>query len=1230
MSSRSSFLALFAVALLAALAVFLATRGQTPRLLDDQGRARAAADGGSDPRAAGSTDADAAAAEGAEVTGRREAVGAPGARGGTLRGVVLDGRTLQPQPGVEVTAMREPPGLERLISRFRTTIFEGNGFWTESTRPPRVLATATTGGDGTFELTGVEPGMAFLDARSDFVFVRTPLQVRVAPREVREGIELLGAPGGRIRGVVRGEGGTPLEGVVVSVRPGLNAFLGQLTQQRYRWLEAATDAEGRYDLPGVPEGSGYVVSAAGPAMALEEVFGVDVVQGRVTTVDVVGHPGARVSGQVFDPAGAPLADASVALVYLDISRVLFSADGRAEPITTDAEGRFVVERLAAGRIGFIAAVDGLAPSDVVDLTVVDGGVYDGIELRLDDGVPFSGRVVDDEERPVVDAMVEVRPFERPRDPDVLKLALRIRNVVAYTDADGRFTARGVDGERLFVQVSKPGYVTEVRMGLTLDEEPTFVLTRGVTVRGKVLTAAGESIPRFRVDTRSRRVAPEGEAEEGAVAAPDEEAPPGPPWMRRGGRQREMGMRLSAGQRIGDQGFAGNWTEMQDADGEFELFGLPPGRVRVRVRAEGYRHPEAQEVVLEAGGVSEVLEFRLSEGAIARGLVVDAATRTPVAGATVTAYRTDDRGGRSGPFRMSFDVEDFDFLGLAQGRARSATTDSQGRFEVVGLAEGEFRFTARHPDRAKASTTDVTIATGAPTEGIVIEIDEGGVIEGHVTGAGMRPLADALVVAASLQAGSFKSASSDDSGHYRIDGLSPGQYVVFKSRIDERAPNIGYDLLGNMRLKAVTVRRGKVTTLDIQDESEGSVRVYGMVRDGGEPVPRAMVTALGTDREGLLGMGIRAQPTDQEGRFELIGLQPGQYFFQVTRFAGRPQQANLSIEVPDGVREFRVDLDLPQSWIAGRVVDTQGNPVPRVQVSAGVEEGGMEEAPGLLGLIMRNGVAQTRTAEDGTFKLDKVAVGTYRVVASGRGFGRRARDAEFGEAALTGVDVDGTTPVDGLVIVLPRAGRVTGLVVDGSGNPVQGAEIIATRSDGPTSLDASEQVLDLFGVQARPVRSAEDGRFELAGLTPGTYRVRADSDGLAPGVAEDVVVVEEGVVDVTIRVVQGATLRVRARNVDGSQIPPARITVLDGEGRPLASKVSVMSVFRRLVGSGSAKVDDTGWYEVGSVPPDTYTIVITEPGQPEIRVTRTIRDGEVAEWDVDAAAELERSGRSRDR
>ena len=233
--------------------------------------------------------------------------------------------------------------------------------------------------------------------------------------------------------------------------------------------------------------------------------------------------------------------------------------------------------------------------------------------------------------------------------------------------------------------------------------------------------------------------------------------------------------------------------------------------------------------------------------------------------------------------------------------------------------------------------------------------------------------------------------------------------------------------------------------------------------------------------------------------------------------------------------------------------------------------------------------------------------------------------QYGEASLADVVVDGVSTVADLVITVPLAGKITGLVVDGSGVPVANAEIGFAAEEPEQRRKKGNPLLDLLGSQ-QPVRTGDDGRFEIPSLTPGTYSLRVESEALEAGKLDDVVVIEDQATEVTLRVVTGATLRIRATNVEKKQIPFGNVTLLDGRGKAIVSRVSTFQVMKRLMSSRDS-VEDSGWYEFGSVPPDTYTAVLREDGQPEMRITRTIRDGEKVEWDIDLEAEL--AARERD-
>src|SRR5204862_3384096 len=179
---------------------------------------------------------------------------------------------------------------------------------------------------------------------------------------------------------------------------------------------------------------------------------------------------------------------------------------------------------------------------------------------------------------------------------------------------------GLTGEQLVVQADKAGYTTAVRFGVKLDEPDLVVeIKRGAIVRGKVM-AGEQPLGRFRVDTRTTEIPKPADAgakpaDAGAAAAAEQQSRNaddgrgGPPWMRRG--QRAGTRQLAEGQTMVDRGMNGldgDWREIQSADGTFELRGIPPGRVRVRARADGWLDAQEQTVDLQPRQTRDVLVF----------------------------------------------------------------------------------------------------------------------------------------------------------------------------------------------------------------------------------------------------------------------------------------------------------------------------------------------------------------------------------------------------------------------------------------------------------------------------------------------------------------------------------------------------------------------------------------------------------------------------------------------
>jgi membrane-associated protease RseP (regulator of RpoE activity) len=101
------------------------------------------------------------------------------------------------------------------------------------------------------------------------------------------------------------------------------------------------------------------------------------------------------------------------------------------------------------------------------------------------------------------------------------------------------------------------------------------------------------------------------------------------------------------------------------------------------------------------------------------------------------------------------------------------------FRLERLVPGTYVLTAATAGRPPARSTPILVNSGAVTDNIKIVIAQGGVIEGNVFDEQHAPLADVELRfdLVSVVAQSDAVATTDASGHYRLEGAPPGLFTI---------------------------------------------------------------------------------------------------------------------------------------------------------------------------------------------------------------------------------------------------------------------------------------------------------------------------------------------------------------------------------------------------------------------------------------------------------------------
>jgi len=495
-----------------------------------------------------------------------------------------------------------------------------------------------------------------------------------------------------------------------------------------------------------------------------------------------------------------------------------------------------------------------------------------------------------------------------------------------------------------------------------------------------------------------------------------------------------------------------------------------------------------------GGVGRGRGNQVQGTAVIRGLVTAAGTSSPLRRAQVSAVATDIRA------------------------SRAATTDANGRFELLNLPAGRWTITASKGGfvsqqygqrRSFESVEPIDLSEGARFTAN-FRLARGGVITGRisdeygdaVTGARVEVLRSQMAQGRRRLTPVSMTSQTDDTGTFRVFGLSPGEYYV-AARMQPTSPDFGdggpvtfaptyFPGTGNVadaqpiKMEAATEQSG----INFSLLAVRSVRVSGTVVDSnGAPVQAMVSLATTSTTQGSFGFGANSR-SRPDGTFTISNVSPGDYMLDATTARGgaanaAPEVASMPLTVGgEDVNGIAV-VTSKGATIRGAVSTDGGARLPTgIQASVQSVGGGGLRGNGLVAQVSNTGTFDvTGLAGSYVLRIDRVPDGwTVRSITLN---GRDALDVPF--------DVRGSDQLVARVVLTDRINEVTGTVRSGD-QAATNASIVVFPENPALWPFPSRRV--------RTTRVDSTGLFRLRGLPPGERYLAVAVDYLEQGEFQD--------------------------------------------------------------------------------------------------------------------------------
>ena len=453
------------------------------------------------------------------------------------------------------------------------------------------------------------------------------------------------------------------------------------------------------------------------------------------------------------------------------------------------------------------------------------------------------------------------------------------------------------------------------------------------------------------------------------------------------------------------------------------------------------------------------------------------------------------------------------LGIAESTVRYRVNEAVGRLRdhlkrrgvVVTLAglTAVLEMTAEAaPPAFVAKVCKLAVASGPPVAGVTL------------FSAGLLAKSGAaLALAAALVTGAwvYQQQNRSREAPLRESIPAPVALAVASSGVPETAD--GAPPVASTTPVEVT----STSAIDTGDESAGPFSIRGRVYDAdtGTGIAGARLRVFPTGGGPIIA---RSEPTGPDGVYRFVDLGDGAYSVSPEDLAAYPDprgSTRAAVVLKDGQPVSDIDFALKKGvFVAGTVLDRTGKPVPGAAVGA--------KSTRVVNPI------HTETDAEGRFTIYMPDATTDLMVqAQGAGF------ESLSQAGLT-LPAEGLA---GLVLTLdqPRTAAVSGVILDGAGAGVPGAQVRLNHKTERVFKYAGETSADEHGV------------FQIAGCAAGDYGIIVTPKG-ANGYsgAEEylALTLAEGEQRTGIEIVYGEKggLAIAGRVVDSAGKPVPKVTV----------------------------------------------------------------------------------------